>query len=259
MIALANRWSSRVITVSAALGDEYVRRGLSPKRLAVVHNGIEVQRFHHSFDETRRRLHREFAIPGGAPIVATVSVLRPAKGIEVLIEAIEAVPDAVFLIIGDGPKREEWQQLATARGVGGRIRWAGFRTDVDALLAGCDLLAHPSLDEAFPTVLLEAMAAGLPVVATDVGGIPEIVQPGITGSLVPAGDAGLLADAIRRSLGDRVLLHRMREAALQRASVFSTTSWIARLTSLYREVLTERPAQRASMQTNAVQTEHKQA
>ena len=225
-----NRWSSRVLMVSAGLRDYYLRGGgLDPAKIRVVHNGIEVERFHRDRAATREHLQREFGIPPGVKLAVTVSVLRPAKGIEVLLDAVRRVPDTHFLIVGDGPKREEWMQLAKTD----RVKWAGYRTDVHTLLAGCDLFVHPSLDDAFPTVLLEAMAAGVPVVASRVGGIPEIVDEGVTGHLVPAGNAEALATAIQ---DDALLL--MGTAARARAEEhFSTAAWIARLEQVYAEVV----------------------
>lgn len=233
--AILNRWSRAVVMVSGALRDDYLARGLEPRKVRVVHNGIELDRFRRPRTEARARLERELAIPPDVPIVATVAVLRPKKGIEVLLAAAREVRRAYFVIIGDGPKREEWTSLANDLGVSDRIRWAGFRTDVDALLAGCDLFVHPSLDDAFPTVLLEAMAAGLPIVASRVGGIPEIVTQGVTGELVPPGDAAALARAIDAVLGNEDTMRLMREAAQADASRFSTSAWIARLTAVYRE------------------------
>jgi glycosyltransferase involved in cell wall biosynthesis len=223
-----NRWSNRVITVSGALRDVY-GGGLDARKVRVVHNGIDVERFRRDRAETRARLEREFDIPPGVKLAVTVSVLRAGKGIEVLLEAVPRVPDTVFLIVGDGPKRAEWQALSNTD----RVRWAGYRTDVNEILAGCDVFVHPSLDDAFPTVLLEAMAAGLPVVASHVGGIPEIVVDGVTGKLVPPGDAAALAEA----LGDDTL-PSMSTAARERADrEFSTAAWIARLESVYAEVV----------------------
>lgn len=233
--AILNRWSRAVVMVSAALRDDYLARGLEPEKVRVVHNGIELDRFRRSHDEARARLEREFAIPPDVPIIATVAVLRPKKGIEVLLAAAKRVPRAHFLVVGDGPKREEWTALARELGVADRIHWAGFRNDVDALLAGCDLFVHPSLDDAFPTVLLEAMAAGLPVVASRVGGIPEIVTPGVTGELVPPNDPAALARAIGAVLGNDDTMRLMREGARINALRFSTSAWIDRLTAVYRE------------------------
>lgn len=236
MKKVANRWSSRIVMVSAALRDAYVESGLNRDRVRVVHNGIEVERFRHPRHETRARLNADFAIPADAPLVAMVSVLRPGKGVEVLLDAVARVPDATFLIIGDGPMREEWSARAASNGVADRIRWAGFRTDVDRILAGCDLFVHPSLDDAFPTVLLEAMAAGLPVVASRVGGIPEIVRPGVTGELVPPGDPERLAATIAMLLANRDLLARMSNNASAGADRFSTRAWVDRLIDVYDDV-----------------------
>jgi glycosyltransferase involved in cell wall biosynthesis len=236
---LMNRWSARVVPVSAALGADYASRGLKARKTVVVHNGVQLERFRRPREESRETLRREFALDGDLPIVATVSVLRPKKGIEVLLDAVRAVPDARFLIIGDGPKRSEWEALARSLGVASRVRWAGFRTDVDALLAGCDLFVHPTLDDALPTVLLEAVAAGLPVVASSVGGIPEIVTPGVTGELVVPGDPNALAASIRTLLGDQPMLKRMREEASVQADRFSTSAWMDRLTAVYRAALND--------------------
>ena len=234
-----NRWSAGVIAVSAALRQTYLEGGgLRPDKVQVVHNGIELARFQRDRAQTRMRLERDFEIPAGAPILVTVSVLRPAKGIEVLLDTVRRVPDAYFLIVGGGPKEEEFRELAQKSGVGERVRWAGFRTDVDELLAGADAFVHPSLVDAFPTVLLEAMAAGLPVVASGVGGIPEIVSPGVTGKLVPPGDPDALASALNTLLADPGAMARMSEAAQQRARrEFSAQAWLARLGQLYEQVV----------------------
>jgi glycosyltransferase involved in cell wall biosynthesis len=233
-----DRWSGGVIMVSDGLRQTYLAGGgLRTEKLRVVHNGIEVERFRRDRDETRARIAHEFDLPPDAKIAVTVSVLRPAKGIEVLLDAVKLVPGVYFVIVGDGPKREEWTALAQAGGIADRIRWAGFRRDVDALLAGFDLFIHPSLDDAFPTVLLEAMAAGLPVVASRVGGIPEIVEEGVTGRLVPAGDAAELASAVRTLLDDETaLLHMHHAAGVAASERFSTAAWLDRLMHVYDEV-----------------------
>jgi glycosyltransferase involved in cell wall biosynthesis len=220
------RWATRVVSVSDALGGEY--RELNP---TTVHNGIELDRFARDKREARADLEREFDLPSGLPVVVTLCVLRPAKGIEVLLEAVRSIDDATFLIIGDGPMREAWTRLADDLGISERIRWAGYRRDVDRLLAACDLFVHPTLDDAFPTVLLEALAAGLPIVASRVGGVPEIVTENVTGRLVPPGDARALASAIRDVLADPP------RGAAEAAQRFSTEAWIGRLDVLYRAAL----------------------
>lgn len=237
MIAMMNRWSSGVIAVSSALENDYVARGLRKDKVRVVHNGVELERFRRPHAESRARLMDELGLDAETPVLATVSVLRPKKGVEVLLDAARAVPGANFLIIGDGPMRGEWTALAESLGVSGRIRWAGYRTDVDALLAGCDLFVHPSLDDAFPTVLLEAMGAGLPVIATRVGGIPEIVTEGETGMLIPPDDAAALAAAINKLIVNPAEMQRMQANARADADRFSTRAWLERLTAVYASTL----------------------
>jgi glycosyltransferase involved in cell wall biosynthesis len=236
MRLVLNRWSRRVVTVSDALRERYLQQGgIDPAKVVTVYNGIEVERFRGGAN--RAALRAEFNLPPESRVAVTVSVLRPGKGIDVLIRAIADVPDAYFLIVGDGPLRAEWEDLARTVGVAERIRWAGYRRDVDAILPGCDLFVLPSLDDAFPTVLLEAMAAGLPAVATLVGGIPEIVTPDVTGVLVPPGDPNSLATSIADLLADPARLTRMRRCAqLIAEQRFSTKAWLARLDQLYLEI-----------------------
>jgi glycosyltransferase involved in cell wall biosynthesis len=237
MTFVLRRWASRVVMVSGALRDEYLRRGLKNDRMRVVHNGIEIDRFMRDRAEARERLVRELNVPRDATVLVTVNVLRAGKGVEVLLEAMQQIDDAVLVIVGDGPMREEWSRHAEQQGIADRVRWAGFRRDVDALLAGCDLFVHPSLDDAFPTVLLEASAAGLPVVASNLGGIPEIVVDA-TGRLVPSGDPTALANAIRTTLADRTSMRAMSDAAQKRArELFSVEAWIGRLRAVYAEAL----------------------
>ena len=237
------RWSERAIAVSDDLRGMYLSKsGLSASKTEVVHNGIDVERFAGDPQESRALITREFGIPAGARVLVAVSVLRPGKGIEVLLEAVRPVlasaPDVWLLILGDGPMADEWKALAGGIEGGERIRWGGFRRDVDAILPGCDVLVHPTLADAFPTVLLEAMAAGLPVIASRIGGVPEIVVEGVTGRLVPAGDAPMLTAAIDDVLDDPTAAVRMgREAREIARERFSTDAWITRLSRLYAAVL----------------------
>jgi glycosyltransferase involved in cell wall biosynthesis len=239
-----NRWGSTVIAVSDALRLQYLRqRSVDPAKYRAVHNGIELARFEGDRATSRALLERELGIPPDARVAVTVSVLREGKGVEMLLAAADAVvqqvPDAYLLIVGDGAKREEWTALSRTLGAAAdRVRWAGYRRDVHAILPGCDLLVHPSLDDAFPTVLLEAMAAGLPVVASDVGGIPEIVVENVTGRLVPPANPQRLTEEMVRLLGDRETTSRMSEAARAIARErFSTGAWIARLNDVYSDIV----------------------
>jgi glycosyltransferase involved in cell wall biosynthesis len=237
-----NRWASAAVMVSAALGREYAARGLHEAKLRTVHNGIEGERFRRPREEARDVLGREFGIEADAPVVATVCVLRAPKGVDYLLRAIpsilQRVPNARFLIVGHGEMRESWGRLAEELGVGEAVIWAGHRADVDTFLSGCDLFVLPTLADAFPTVLLEAMAASVPAVASAVGGVPEIVEDGVTGLLVPPRDSSALATAVTRILGDAQLRESMRKAARASAEQkFTTEAWLQRLERLYAEVV----------------------
>jgi glycosyltransferase involved in cell wall biosynthesis len=235
------RWAARTIAVSDSLRTQYLAAGgLDARRVVTIHNGIEAGRFVKSRAECRARIREEFGIPQDVPLLVCVSVLRLGKGIDVLLQAATLMPGHHILIVGDGAMRAEWEELALALGLADRVRFAGHRDDVSEWLAGGDILVHPSLADAFPTVLLEAMAAGLPVVASDVGGIPEIVIPSRTGLLVPPGDPQALAAAVQ-SLGTGFA--DSSEMGLEGRRIvedqFSTDAWMARVERLYEEVVVE--------------------
>jgi glycosyltransferase involved in cell wall biosynthesis len=245
LVAAANRWAGRVLAVSGAVRDAWAAVGLLREGIAVVHNGVEVGRALAGVEsgaDAAEAVRRELRVPGDAPLVVTVSVLRPGKGLEVLLAAVPAVlaehPRARFAVVGDGPEHRRLEERAAAAGLGEAVAWTGFRRDVPTLLAAADLFVLPSRDDAFPTVLLEAQAAGVAVVASRAGGIPEIVEDGATGLLVPPGDAAALARALSALLADPAARRRLAEAGRRRAEEsFSTGAWLARLEAVYGELL----------------------
>ncbi len=244
MAFLLRRWSAGAIAVSGAVREAYVRRGLlDPSRVAVVHNGIDLTAFAEAPAAARAEHRRELDLPPEAKLVTTVSVLREGKGLEVLLRAASAVldsdPRARILVVGDGPLAPTLHAQARQAGLGEGVRWAGFRRDVPSLLAASDLFVLPSLRDAFPTVLLEAMAAGLAVVATRTGGVPEIVADGHTGVLVPPGDAPALARAVAQLLASPEKRTTLGEAGRRRAfAEFSSPAWVGRLEDVYRQAAT---------------------
>jgi len=228
---------ARVIAVSEAARQAYLRRFRErPPRVVTIHNGIQRPRPSRS----REQVREELGIPPEAFLAAMVAVLREGKGHEVAVEAVSRLRERhrqlVLLVVGDGPDRERIAALAGPLGGGALL--TGHRGDVPDLLAAVDALVHPTDMDAFPTILLEAAAAGLPIVATAVGGIPEIVEPGVSGFLIPApAQAGALAEALERLLEDAPLRRRMGTAAAQRfESEFSAERWAGRLRALYDEV-----------------------
>jgi len=170
-------------------------------------------------------------------LALTVARLDAQKGIAHLIDAAAMVPDTVFAIAGDGPDRAVLEARAAQLGVGGRVHFLGHRRDVPALLTIADLFVLPSLYEGFPLSILEAMAAGVPVVATAIGGTDELVSSD-TGTLVAPADPRALADGIRAVLADRE--GAARRAAVAREHVLATHSasaMVASMSALYESLL----------------------
>ena len=178
----------RIVANSTAAAARLRREGVPRRKITVVANGIDPD----AFDAPRVSRPIKNAI--------TIANLRTEKGHDVLIEAIasgrNAFPAVVFDIVGDGPCRPALEQLVRVRGLDGGVRFLGERHDVAELLAQADLFVLPSRTEAFPNSLMEAMAAGLPVVASAVGGILELIEDGTSGVLVPADRPEALAHAI---------------------------------------------------------------
>lgn len=228
----------RVITVSEAMRASYLRTGWDrPHRVVTVHNGIVGRGRPGSSPAVRASL-------GLGPehvVLAMVTVLRIGKGHDVAVAAVQELlvrfPDVRLLILGDGPDRSEIQRLAAR--LGDAVVLAGHRDDVMAVLDAVDVLVHPSHVDALPTALLEAMAAAVPVVATSVGGIPEIVVHRRTGILVEAPpQPRALADALVPLLLDRELRRRLGAAGRARFQQhFTAERWAERTRVVYDELL----------------------
>jgi len=188
----------------------------------------------------RARVRAELGVPAGAPLFATVAMLRPVKGLHYLLEAaarvLEQVPRARFVVIGDGAERARLEARSRALGLGAAVRFLGTRHDIPALLAAADIYVHPSLFEALPVSMLEAMAVGLPVVATRVGGVPEIVAHGRTGLLVPPARGDELAAAMLRLLepGPGAAMGADGRAWVRAHA--SVPVWLENLQRVYRQV-----------------------
>src|SRR3990172_4310784 len=169
----------------------------------VIRNGLDLSRYQLVPEIS---LKKDLRLAPESAVVTVVANFIHYKGHRYLLEAwrkvVEAVPGSVALLVGDGPLRPELERLARDLGIEESIRFLGSRMDVPKLLAISDVLAHPSLEEGFCNAILEAMAAGKSVVTTSVGGNPEAVVDGLTGILVPPGDAESLAQALVGVLKD---------------------------------------------------------
>jgi glycosyltransferase involved in cell wall biosynthesis len=235
MARARRRCAQRVICVSEAGRRWYLATGWDrPEHVVVVPNGVAASAVAPGAPE---RLRRAFGLAASDVVVTMLGVLRRGKGHDVAVAATAALrarfPELRLLIAGDGPARAEVAALAAA--LGGAAVLTGHRDDVPAVLAASDVLLHPTARDAFPTALVEAMAAGLPTVATTVGGVPEIVADGETGLLVaPGAGADAVAAALARLLADPALRRRMGAAARRRFEErFTAERWAERLRAVY--------------------------
>ncbi len=204
------RWIDAVIAIADAQREYLIREeGIPPEKLVVIKNGIALEALDRG-ERLRRRaaLREELGLGADAKLIAILAVLRPEKNHELLFSALArlrgSLPDLTLLVVGDGPRRAFLEDEARRLGIEGCVRFLGHRSDGRGLWPAADLavlVSHPRV-ETLPLSLLEAMDAALPIVATDVGALREIVEPGGNGRLVPPEDEAALAEAIREILSD---------------------------------------------------------
>jgi glycosyltransferase involved in cell wall biosynthesis len=223
----------RIVANAAAVRTRLRREGIPARRISVVPNGLELERFP---PRTGDRPLRKLLI---------VANLRPGKGHDTLIEAMPAVlrrfPDAHLAVVGEGTERERLEGLTASRGLTNAVTFEGHCEDVPARMADADLFLFPSESEAFPNAVLEAMAAGLPVIAAAVGGILELVSEGETGLLVAPRDPAALADCVCRLMTDPPLARKVAaEARTMVESRYGFDRMVASIEQLYDGELTRR-------------------
>jgi glycosyltransferase involved in cell wall biosynthesis len=231
---LAARWQfplyARVIAISEEIRRVLLAAGVPAERVACVPSAVDAGRYEAA--GARARLEAACGIASGAAVIGVAAQLIERKGHRYLLRALPAVlrevPQARAIFFGRGPLEAALRAEAAALGLGDRVLAAGFRPDLPALLGGIDVLAHPATAEGLGVALLEAAAARRPIVASAVGGIPEIVRDGDTGLLVPPGDVPALARALVRVLTDAPLAAHLGAAArarvLARHSVAAMTA-----------------------------------
>jgi len=230
---LAYRCATKVIANSRASAEQLRAEGVPQRKIAIVQNGLDFTAY---APRTPRPSVRNIVVVGN---------LRWLKGHDVLIDAaveiLRRAPDARFELIGEGPERQALTALAANRGIAHAIRFAGHSDDVPGRLADADLFVLPSRTESFPNAILEAMAAGLPVVASAVGGILELIEDGRTGWLVPPGDAPALASRVLHAMAEPEAAATIGEAARADALArFSFDRMVAGFDDIYLTELARR-------------------
>jgi glycosyltransferase involved in cell wall biosynthesis len=210
---------------------------MASERVVTIHNGINTDKFHRR--QSREAARVALGLPNRSLIVGGLGRLDEAKGFTYLIEAASQLlpefPDLLIAIAGEGRLRTQLEAEAYRLGVAERVRFLGFQSDVQLLLDSLDLFALPSLCEALPYALLEAMATELPVVGSAVGGVPEVIVPDITGFVVPARDANRLAESLRILLRDREMRIRMGTMARERViRLFQESEMVRKTLEVYR-------------------------
>jgi glycosyltransferase involved in cell wall biosynthesis len=234
-------------STDAALGvSEAVRQlaidefGIDARRAATLHNGVPIAEFASPPPKARQTIRRELQIDADAPVVGMLGRLsyekQPKLFISAMPELLNKRPGTVLLLVGDGPLRSECERLANRLALTRSIRFAGQRADVPSMLAAMDLVANASSREGFPYSMIEACAAGKPVVGFSVGGLREIVLDNDSGLLIAPQDASALVEAVARVLADPVLASRLAAGARRRASLYEIESHVRALEALYARV-----------------------
>jgi len=236
------RISDRIVTLSPALKTDLVEMGIAdPAKIEVVPLGMDLAPLL-GCDARRGELRAELGLLAGEPMVGIVGRLVPIKNHRLFFEAARSMVNsgssARFIIIGDGELRDFLWNLASEIGIADRIRFLGWRKDMVPVYAGLDLLALTSDNEGTPVALIEGMAAGVPVVATAVGGVPDVVRDGITGRLVPPGDPDAMSRAWRAALAEKETTDRMRGAARREVEDrFGRERMLSAMAALYGELI----------------------
>lgn len=238
------RWKYRlyhkVITISEGIYQVLLREGVEADKLVCVRSAVSPDAYEHACDIGWFR--ETFGLDGAAMTLGVIAQLIPRKGHRFLLhgmpELLASYPSLRLLIFGKGPLEKQLRQQVAELGLNDAVTFAGFRTDLPRILPCLDLVVHPALMEGLGISLLQAAGAGVPIIAVNAGGMPEVVHDEINGLLAPAGDTGALIEAIGRLLSDRELRVRMGQAGRSLVeSKFSIDRMVEGNLQVYRDLL----------------------
>jgi glycosyltransferase involved in cell wall biosynthesis len=230
---VVGRLATRFVAVSSADGRRMATRERVPiDKIVVMPNGYVP-----SPTETDGDFRAELGLSPHTPLIATAAILRPEKRVDLVIEAharvVGSIPDAHLAIAGDGECRGELEHQARALGLNGLVHFLGMRSDVDSILRAADVAASGSDREGSPLLMFECMASGTPLVATDVGGLRDVVEDGRTGLLVPRRDVNALAGGVVALLSDPARRTEIAAAARAQLPQFTMEATVQRFVALY--------------------------
>ena len=234
--------ADRIIAVSEKTRIHHLQSGeFNSEKVVTLYNGVDIACFKNTDEAQQATTRQALNLPINSSIIITVAVLREPKGIQYMINALptilEQIPNAHYLIVGDGPYGASLQDRVKALAIEDHVTFAGHRTDVPDLLACSDIFVLPTLGDALPTVLIEALAAEKPIVASNVGGVPEIIENNVNGLLVSPADSSSLANACLKLLRNNELAQQIvlagRKTVQQR---FQINVQIEQLSKIYEKV-----------------------
>ena len=234
-------WTDRALAVSPEV-ERFAHRAyaIPEDRLRVLSNGVNVERYRSASRADGRRLRKAWSVPAEAPLIGVIGRMREDKRrgrmIKVLPELLSECPDVRVVFVGDGPTREKCEELAHAYGVEDRVVFTGYREDIPAVLQAVDMAAITSEMEGQPITILEALSAGVPIVAFAVEGVPSTIGGGQGGLVVERGDLNAFREALVRLIRDEALQERLSRVARERAEDFDAASYVDRLEEVYLDV-----------------------
>ena len=243
---LASRWCDKMIFISQPLIDWALREGIgSSDKMIKIYSGIDLNRFTPVSQDQKELNRARWGLGKKDPVIGMVSKLWDGKGHTVLIEAFREIkkemPDARLVIVGEGYLYPVLRGLAEGYHLADSILFTGFQMNVSELISTFDVAVLPSFFEGMGRVLLEAMAMERPVVASRVGGIPDLIKNGVNGLLTPPGDVRALADALKKVLSDKGLAHEMGRLGREMTTdQFNSDAMVRSIQGLYRECLMEK-------------------
>jgi len=223
--------SDRIVTNADAITADYLARGIGkPDQYTTVYSGIDLERF--------QGVNPAPDVDGDGVRIVMIGRLADGKGFHDLLEAIERVSGEVSVyLVGDGPERDSIERAIDSRGLTETVTLLGYRSDIPAILAAADVFVLPSYREGTPRVITEAMASGLPVVATDIAGIPEQVADGESGYLIQPGDVSALAERLEALIGSEHRRVEFGRVGRERVTRFSESQMLSDLDAVYQSLL----------------------